>query len=188
MAYWSPLVRKFIYVIGLMVGLILAGCDAMLVDEPGSETHSLFFQVVGEAAPLGDQPEQSFYTVVSGPEEWEALAGSLPEAAIIAGSQAAADESNLILVIYGGPQPSSGHSIRVTGIYPQDGVYLVRVEEIQPGPEKITEPAMTLPYQIVALLRKEFAEGTNITFVFQDTQNKELATSTITTQSAYPGP
>jgi len=158
------------------------------VEGPGLEGDSLPFQVIHEAAPLGDQPEQPLYTVVSGREEWEALSSSLPAEAIAAGVQAAADMENLILVVYAGQQPSSGYSIAVEGIYPQEEVYLVRIKETRPGSETITEPAITLPYQIVAISRIEFPETSSLTFVFQDTQNKELARTTINIEVPYPVP
>jgi len=188
MSYWFPRLINIILGLGVATGLVLTGCGAAAIDKPGSGGDSLPFQLIHEAAPLGDQPEQPLYMVVSGLEAWETLSGSLPPEAISAGMQAAADPQNLILVVYAGRQPSSGYSIAVEGIYPQEDVYLVRVEEILPNPEQITEPAVTLPYQIVAISKKEFPEVADITFVFQDTQNKELARITITTEAAYPVP
>ncbi len=161
MSYWFPRLINIILGLGVATGLVLTGCGAAAIDKPGSGGDSLPFQLIHEAAPLGDQPEQPLYI---------------------------ADPQNLILVVYAGRQPSSGYSIAVEGIYPQEDVTLVRVEEILPGPEQITEPAVTLPYQIVAVSKKEFPEDADITFVFQDTQNKELARITINTEAAYPVP
>lgn len=188
MAYWFPRLIKIILGLGFGTGLVLAGCDATALEKSGSEGDSLPFQVIHTAAPLGDQPEQPLYTLVSGPEEWEALSSRLPAEAIVAARQAAADPQNLVLVVYAGQQPSSGYSISVEGIYSQEEVYLVRVEEILPGPEQITEPAVTLPYQIVAISKKEFPKDVDLTFVFQDTQNKELARITINSEVPYPVP
>lgn len=188
MAYWSPRIRTLFPGLGLVAVLVLAGCEAAAVERSGSESDSLPFQVIREAAPLGDQPEQPYYAVVSEPEEWEAMSGSLPLEAITAGKQASGETEHLILVVYAGQQPSSGYSIAIEGIYPQEDVYLVRVDETRPGAEQITEPAFTLPYQIVAISRKELPIALNITFVFQDTQNKELARTTINTELPYPFP
>jgi len=188
MAFWTPRLRIFILVLGLGGGLVLAGCEAAALERPGPESDSLPFQVIDEAAPLRDQPEQPLFTVVGAPDEWDALAGSLPQEAIAAGMQVSTDTENLILVVFAGQKPSSGHSIAVEGIYPQEDVYLVQVEEILPDPGQITEPAVTLPYQIVAISKTEFPAVADITFVFQDTQNKELARITINTEAAYPVP
>ena len=188
MAYWSPRLSTVILGLGIGVGLILSGCEVAEVEGTVSESKSLPIRLVDEAAPLGDQPEQPLFTVVGSPEEWDALEGSLPAQAIAAGMRASADLENLVLVVFAGQKPSSGFRIAVEGIYPQDDVYLVRVEETLPGPEQITEPAVTLPYQVIAISRNEFPEAADITFVFQDTQNKELARTTINSEAPYPVP
>ena len=57
-------------------------------------TGSVRYRVVEQAAPLGDQPKEPVYAVITGPADWETLSGRVPAQVIQKGLADAASSGD----------------------------------------------------------------------------------------------
>lgn len=149
-------------------------------DEPPEETlgetsevtPAIAFTTIAQDAPLGDEPADPAYLVIVTAEGWSRIEERLPADAVEAGRNA--DQSQVFFTAFAGAKASSGYHITITSIQPEADQLLVIVKEDRPGEDEIVEPAMTLPFHVVAVPGSEFPEG--ITAVlFQDERGQTLA-------------
>jgi hypothetical protein len=123
---------------------------------------------IAHEAPLGDHPTDPLYTVVVHPDEWSELQGQLPEAAIRAGLQAGPEQDNLIVVAFAGVKGTSGYSLTVESVVRDQDLAIVTVSQQSPEPGNVVEPAMTLPYHLVAAPREALVSVQGVTVEFRD--------------------
>jgi hypothetical protein len=153
---------------------------AAATSEPApEETADIPFSTIAQDAPLGDEPADPAYTVVAAPEGWSDLQNQLPSEAMEAGRDA--DPSQLILIAFTGAKASSGYSSTIETIRRQADQLIVTVSEQAPGENDIVEPAMTLPFHVVAVPNDEVPEGVTAVH-FQSESGQPLS------QHPYPQP
>jgi hypothetical protein len=132
------------------------------------EPSALPVWTIAQEAPLGDHPTEPFYTVVARPDEWSELQGRLPPVAIQAGVQAGPEDGSVIVVGFGGAKGSSGHSLTVESVVQDGDRVIVTISQQAPDPDAIREPAMTLPYHLVAIPTEALDLPRGLTFEFRD--------------------
>lgn len=135
---------------------------------------SISFQVVQQAAPLGDHPKEAYYSVITSASDLEALITRLPGSAIEEIKAAQASDHALYLLAFAGVRGSSGYGLNITSIDQQGNQFTVVVAETKPAPESIVEPAMTLPYVIAAVPASELPQGERLFFIFTNPQGTTL--------------
>lgn len=128
---------------------------------------SIPFWTIAQEAPLGDHPAEPFFTVVAHPDEWSELQGRLPPAAIKAGIQAGPAQDSLVVVGFSGAKGASGHSLTVESVVQDGDRVIVTVSQQAPDPDAIREPAMTLPYHLVAVPREDLIPALGLTIEFR---------------------
>ena len=139
---------------------------------PGQE--SLPFHVVEQAAPLGDNPKEAVYKVITTTSDWDVLNTRVPTSAMETGKAALASDKALYLLAFAGIKGTSGYSVNITTIRQAGSQYTVVVSETKPAEGAIIEPAMTLPYILVGVPLTELPHGENAIFVFTNPQGTIL--------------
>jgi len=133
------------------------------------------FRVVDQAAPLGDHPKEPVYAVITRPEDWEAIKERIPNQVFDQGKMKADYEKEVYLLVYAGVKGSSGYAINVAKLSVEKEQYIVIIAEESPAPNAVVEPAMTLPYILLAVSRDARASGQRLTFTFKDRAGKTLS-------------
>jgi PrcB C-terminal len=170
---------KIISVVGMLVCLCFS-CQA----SPASQVNptqqitptqvKITFQIVEAGALLGDKPKEPVFAAISTSKEWDALDQSLPSTLILNGKEAMKSYPALYLLAYTGVKGSSGYKLEITNIELDKGQYIVKVTESAPTQGTVVEPAMTLPYVLVAIPLDELPHNQKITFVFTNPQGAVL--------------
>ena len=148
-------------------------------ESAAEQTDTVSFTTVAHDAPLGDEPAEAAYAVIGAPQGWERAAERLPDDAVAAGRDAGDDR--VFFVAFAGAKASSGYRITIASIEVQGDDLVVTVEQESPGEDEIVEPAMTVPFHVVAVADDALPEG--VTAVrFRDGGGQTLA------EKAYPVP
>ncbi len=155
-----------------IAAMMVTACTPTVQPE-AAPSNSIPFATVAQGTPLGDQPDQPLYTVVTQPDRWQELTGRMPAEAGQAGVDAV--QSNQILVLaFAGARSSSGYQISVERIVREGDRLVITVSETEPDPDQIVEPATTLPYHLVALSPNDVNTATVSTIIFQNTDEAIL--------------
>ncbi len=133
--------------------------------------------VLLQAAPLGDAPAQAVYALVVNDNDWDRLAGQIPEAALQAGRQASA-AGHAVVVAFAGAKGSSGYQVNLRKATLQADELTITVAVTAPGADDIVEPASTLPFVLAIIPRDALA--TIHSYVFVDEGGQSLIRSRIT--------
>lgn len=145
------------------------GTPAPTPIETGQPTFpTIPFWTIAQEAPLGDHPTEPYYGVVTRPGEWSELHGQLPPAAIKAGRKAGPMQDHLIIAAYAGAKGSSGYSLSVDSLVVDGDRVIVTVSQQAPEPDAVREPAMTLPYHLVAVPTEALGPVRSLAFEFRD--------------------
>lgn len=126
------------------------------------------FWTIAHEAPLGDHPTEPHYAVVSQPGEWSELDGHLPPAAIEAGRKAGPAQDHLIVAAFAGVKGTSGYSLTLDSLVVDENRVIVTVSQQAPEPAAVREPAMTLPYHLVAVPMDALGPARSLAFEFRD--------------------
>jgi hypothetical protein len=135
--------------------------------------------VLEQVAPLGDHPKEPFFTVVSSLAEWETLAIKAPAQALETGKKAFQTGQELYLLGFAGVRGTSGFMLSIDSIRLEGKQCTVVVTETKPAQNEIVEPAMTLPYVLVAVSYGELPYGEDLTFVFVNSEGTILNQQTV---------
>ncbi len=177
----------------MMAGIVvfaalgLTGCGTPTPrPTPSSEraptgTDGLPFRTVAQAAPLGTRPSDPAYSVMVKPDVQARLEVTFPTDALEAGETAVRDDGTLALLAFGGVKATSGYQVAVEEIRRAGERLVVTVIEHGPEADDKVEPAMTLPYHVVAVTREEIPDAVT-RVVFEDESGRVL------NQAAYPLP
>lgn len=138
----------------------------------GVQATELSFTSIAQDAPLGDEPAEAAYVAIDDAEGWERAAERLPADAVEAGRSAM--DNRVVFVAFAGAKGSSGYQIAIQSMVVQDDELLVTVAEESPGEEEVVEPAMTVPFHVVAVAAEAIPDGTT-TVRFQDEGGRTLA-------------
>ena len=121
------------------------------------ETIAVPFTTIIQDAPLGDEPAEPTYAVITAPGGWERIEGQLPPEAVAAGREG--NQEQLFFIAFGGARASSGYQMTISSLRSSGDQLLVTVDEQRPDADDIVEPAMTLPFHVVAVPTHELPEG-----------------------------
>ena len=94
------------------------------------------FETILIDAPLGDDPVDPAYLVITEPSQLEQLQGVIPDLALTAGNLFAGWDLNLILIVFSGVKGSSGYGIQIDSITAADNRWTVFVTETRPSAEQ----------------------------------------------------
>ena len=139
------------------------------------------FETLAQEAPLGDHPPTPVYAVMIKPDtpaDWQA---NVPAEAVRAGQKGARDPETVTILAFAGAKATSGYQITVDAIRRQGNQLIITVSEQQPDEDATVEPAMTLPYHVVAVPRDALPDPVT-RVVFQNAGGTPLA------QRPYPSP
>lgn len=139
--------------------------------ETAAEAPLISFETIAQDAPLGDEPVDPAYAVIVTAEGWDRVLERLPADAVEAGRNA--DQSQVFFAAFAGAKASSGYHVTITSIQPEADQLHVTVKEERPGEDDIVEPAMTLPFHVVAVPDAEIPEGVT-SVLFQDESGQTL--------------
>ena len=139
-----------------------------------AETDGVPFTTVAQDAPLGDQPAEPAYVVVTAPDTWSDVQDQLPSDAVDAGRDAAATNESVVIVAFAGAKATSGYGISIESIRHDGDRLIVTVTERTPDEDAIVEPAMTLPFHVVRISADELPDSV-MSVVFQDKTGSTLA-------------
>lgn len=141
------------------------------------EAAAIRFTTVAQEAPLGDEPADPAYMAIAKAQGWELAAERLPADAVEAARSVG--EQQVAFVAFAGARGSSGYQITIRSIEVRGDELLVTVEEKRPGENENVEPAMTVPYHVVAVAGEAIPQA--VTAVrFQDEGGETLA------EESYP--
>lgn len=126
------------------------------------------FWTIAHEAPLGDHPTEPYYAVVARPGEWSELDGHLPPAAIEAGRRAGSAQDQVIVVAFAGAKGTSGYSLTLDSLVVDENRVIFTVSQQAPKPDAVREPAMTLPYHLVAIPLEALGPARSLAFEFRD--------------------
>jgi hypothetical protein len=110
---------------------------------------------------------------------WDDLRQQLPECAIEAASRANLSRDDLVIVAFAGVQDHSGYRVTVENVVWQDDALIVSVVHTAPAPDKVVEPASTLPYHLAAVRGQDLVDSRSFTFTFRDSQGSILGQGTV---------
>jgi hypothetical protein len=110
-----------------------------------------------------------------------APASTFPPDALQAGREATRNASSIALIAFAGVKATSGYRVTIDTLGIENNRLIVIVREQHPDEDATVEPAMTLPYHVIAVPRDALPDGVT-QIAFQDT------TGTILTQQPYPTP
>ncbi len=164
-----------------LVGILCSACSG-IPSQPGVELTrtpgptltltELAFRVIAQAAPLGDHPKEPAYAAIKESTEWDTLASKIPAQALESAKTAmqTASSQQLYLLAFSGVRGTSGYTLSIQSIHLNGDQCTVVVAEMKPAENTIVEPAMTLPYVLVALPFKELPGGKEVAFRFTSPQ------------------
>jgi hypothetical protein len=162
--------------IKLIILAILCGSCVPIASTPEITTSStnIAFQVLEQAAPLGDQPAAAAYTVITNSKDLDTIRTRIPTQAAATLQSDVNTATSLYLLAFAGVRGTSGYTLNITAIQQKGNQYTVVVSETIPDQETIVEPATTLPYIIVTIPLSELPQGEKITFIFTDPEGAFL--------------
>ena len=131
---------------------------------------SIPMQTISKGAPLGDDPAEPFYAVITTAKEWNDLEGRVPESVQEAGRTYEPKETEILLLAIAGVKGTSGYAITIQDVRIEGGQVIVQLSETAPGPDEIVEPASTLPFHLVAITLEALPKEGFMIFSFQDDQ------------------
>lgn len=175
-----------IVIVGLM-GCRAPGTPAAEpVDPPPADIaptpdDTLPFETIAQEAPLGDHPPTPVYAVMIKPDASTDWRANVPAEAVRAGREAARERDRVAILVFAGAKATSGYQITVDAIRRQGNQLIVTVSEQRPDEDAKVEPAMTLPYHVVAVPRDALPDPVT-RVVFRNAEGTPLA------RRAYPSP
>lgn len=106
--------------------------------------------------------------MVTRPSEWGELDGHLPPSAIESGRKAGPAQDHLIVAAFAGVKGTSGYSLTLDSLVVDENRVIITVSQQAPEPGAVREPAMTLPYHLVAVPLEALGPARSLAFEFRD--------------------
>jgi hypothetical protein len=179
--YKPSILRWILLIIPILV--LSVSCEPAVTGRdtppPSTPEGEISFETILIDAPLGDDPVDSAYLVITEPSQLEQLQGVIPDSALTAGKSFAGWDSNLILIVFSGVKGSSGYGIQIDSITAADNRWTVFVTETRPSAEQIVEPARTMPFALIQVSKGYLLGGDQLVVEFIDQERKVLSTSEI---------
>ena len=169
-----------VVVVVFMIGLTGCATPTPLPTPPTerapTQAEGLPFRTVAHAAPLGDRPMDPAYAVMMKPDTPTKMEATFPPDALEAAESAARKDDTLAILAFGGVKATSGYHVTIEKIR-RDGDRLV-VTVVSRGPEEDdkVEPAMTLPYHVVAITQGDIPDAVT-RVAFRDEDGNTLRTT-----------
>lgn len=173
--------KKFLEGIGLIVSLIvLVGCGTsqgvVLTDVSPTLDTKIPFETIAQGAVLGDTPQESAYLVIESPTKWDQVQELLPDQ-VVTQVKMESGIDDIVLLAYAGVKKSSGYAIEIKSVTVQGCEIKVIISETPPAEDAIVEPATTLPFHAISILKGNLGTGDTYTLYFNNEKGGVLKKS-----------
>lgn len=172
----KKLLEGFVLLVALVV---LVGCgisrDRDITDISPTYDIKIPFENIAQGTLLGDMPHEPAYLVIDSPSKWDQAQELLPEQVIVQ-ARIEGEIDDFALVAYAGVKNSSGYTIEIKSVTLKGGDIEVIVSETLPNEVAIVEPATTLPFHVISLLKDNLGTNDTYTLYFKNEKDEVLET------------